>query len=291
MGRDLSVMTLADGRDLAWIDIGRRDLVPIFAFHGSPGSGREFEKYEPMATGFRLIAPDRPGYGHSTYNPRRSFANWADDVSSLADHLSISRFAVVGVSSGAPNAAACARFLRDRITGCAIVSGPAPPDASMSDDGMLMTNRIERTLLRAAPRLSPHVLAPLVSAALRAGQRDPERAMKYLDGSVPPCDAAIISDPDLRASIRTDLARSISVTAGRAAVQDFALEVGDWGFELSDISGTVHIWHGEQDRNVPIVNGIAQAEAIPQSILHRIPDIGHLLAYKHMGAILREVAS
>ena len=283
-------MSLPDGRDLAWLDMGRPDAPTVFAFHGSPGSGREFEKYETVAAGVRLIAPDRPGYGDSTFHPGRSFASWTDDVARLADHLAISRFAVVGVSSGAPNAVACARFLSDRLTGCAVVSGPAPPETGVSDDGMLAANRIERKLLRFAPRLAPLLLAPVVLAALRAGQRKPDRAMDFIDQSVPPCDAAILADPELRAAIRRDLARPLAATAGRAEVQDFALEVSDWGFRLGDITIPVHVWHGEHDRNVPISHGTAQAAAIPESTMHEIVDVGHLLAYTHMNAILRAIA-
>src|SRR5438309_1703719 len=103
--------------------------------------------------GVRLIAPDRPGYGHSTYHPGRTYETWARDVGQLADHLGLDRFAVLGHSSGGPNAAACARFLGDRLVGCAIVSGPAPPEAKVTKDEMLRANRIAHRLAPLVPGL------------------------------------------------------------------------------------------------------------------------------------------
>ena len=120
---------LADHRELAWTEYGTRDGVPVVAFHGSPGTRHFFAPLSEIAArnGVRLIATDRPGYGHSTYHPGRSYKTWAGDVAQLADHLEVDRFAVVGASSGGPNAAGCAGFLGERVIGCAIVSGPAPP--------------------------------------------------------------------------------------------------------------------------------------------------------------------
>jgi pimeloyl-ACP methyl ester carboxylesterase len=55
----------------------------------------------------------------------------AGDVSELADHLDIDRFAVLGWSTGGPYAAAVAHGLAKRLTAAAIVAGEAP---YMSDD-------------------------------------------------------------------------------------------------------------------------------------------------------------
>jgi pimeloyl-ACP methyl ester carboxylesterase len=89
-------MELVDGRELAWIEYGVQEGAPPFGFHGSPGTCHHFAGLAEVAArkGVRLIAPDRPGYGHSTYHPARSYESWARDVGQLADHLGIDRFAV-----------------------------------------------------------------------------------------------------------------------------------------------------------------------------------------------------
>jgi pimeloyl-ACP methyl ester carboxylesterase len=221
-------MELADGRDLAWIEYGVSDGAPVFAFHGSPGTGHHFAGLAEVAArkGVRLIATDRPGYGHSTYHPARSYQSWARDVGLLADHLGIDRFAVLGHSSGGPNAAGCAGFLKDRLVGCAIVSGPAPPEAKVAKDAMLRTNRIMQRLTPLAPRL----VGVAFQAGLRQAQRAPDKALAWMSRTLPPCDVTVIERPEVRAALRAELTRPLAATAGRAAVQDLRIEQRPWDF-------------------------------------------------------------
>jgi len=88
---DTHVMRLRDGRDLAWVEVGVSDGTPVLAFHGTPGSRLQlsFDVAAPTAAGVLLIVPDRPGYGLSTYQPKRALVDWADDVTQLATHLGI----------------------------------------------------------------------------------------------------------------------------------------------------------------------------------------------------------
>ena len=191
--RETRLFDLADGRELAWIEYGSPDGVPVVAFHGSPGTRHFFVPLAEVAArkGVRLIAPDRPGYGHSTYHPNRTFETWARDVARLVDHLGVDRFAVVGHSSGGPTAAGCARFLSDRLLGCAIVSGPAPPEATVSKHGMLRTNQMAQRFAPIAPRLTGF----LFEAGLRQGQRAPDKALAWMSRTLPPCDTVVIERP------------------------------------------------------------------------------------------------
>jgi pimeloyl-ACP methyl ester carboxylesterase len=287
--RETRLFELADGRELAWIEYGSPDGVPVLAFHGSPGTRCFFAPQAETAArnGMRLIAPDRPGYGHSTYHPGRTYETWARDVGRLADHLGVDRFAVLGHSSGGPNAAGCARFLGDRLVGCAIVSGPAPPEANISKHGMLRTNRIAQRFATVAPR----VAGVAFEAGLRQGQRAPDKALAWMSRTLPACDAAVIARPEIRAAVRDELARPLASTAGRAAMQDLALELSPWGFRLRDIAMPVHVWHGDLDRNVVIGSGTYQAEEIPHATLHRLPQDGHWLVYSYFDDILDSLAA
>jgi pimeloyl-ACP methyl ester carboxylesterase len=280
---------LEGGRELAWIEYGALDGAPVVAFHGSPGTRHFFAPLAEIAArkGVWLIAPDRPGYGHSTYHPGRTYETWAGDVAQLADHLGIDRFAVVGPSSGGPNAAGCARFLAERVVGCAIVSGPAPPEAGISDNQMSHTSRITQRLATAAPRLMGFAF----QVGLRQIQRWPDIAMAWAGRTLPACDAAIIERPEIRAAMREELARPVASTAGRAAMQDLVLELTPWGFHLQDHALPVHVWHGDLDRNVSVESGVHLASEIPGAILHRVPNEGHLLIYGHFEEILESLTA
>jgi pimeloyl-ACP methyl ester carboxylesterase len=269
------------------MQLGTPEGAPVVALHGSPGSRHDFSNQDEVAAarGVRLIVPDRPGFGHSTYDPNRSFASWADDVAQLADHLGLQQFGVLGVSSGGPNAAACARFIADRLTGCAIVSGPAPSDAGIPSDGMQPANRVAHRLGRFAPGL----LVPLIALGLRRGRRAPEEMVAWLARSLPPSDAAVLGRAEVRELMVRNARRPYAATAARAAVQDFRLELRPWGFRLEDIKMHVHVWHGDADRNVLFASGAFQARAIPNSTFHPLAEEGHALFHDHFDQIVDNV--
>src|SRR5215210_6467089 len=90
---------LHDGRRLAYHDLGPRHGQPVFYFHGWPSSRQEWRVVLSQKLlkqlGVRLILPNRPGIGGSTFLPDRRILDWPNDVLALADALGIERFAVV----------------------------------------------------------------------------------------------------------------------------------------------------------------------------------------------------
>lgn len=281
---DLRVFELADGRDLAWREFGMSDGAPVVALHGSPGSHSNFAPVAGVAAreGVRLIALDRPGYGHSTFNPGLTYGRAAADIGELADHLNVEGFGVLGWSSGGPNASSCARYLGSRVVGCAIVSGPAPPEGNVSVEGMMLTNRVAKRL----EVLAPWLMGALFQVGLRQGSRSPEKSVAWMMRHLPACDARVMERPEVREHWLSDIARPVSSTAGRASVQDIGLEARPWGFDLREIKCPVHVWHGDADDTVPLANGIYQANAIPGATLHEVRGEGHWLIFEHFAEIL-----
>jgi len=112
-----SDLALADGRKLTCAEYGDRNGVPLFVFHGLPGSRLSWGLLPdpPFPPGVRVIAPDRPGYGGSDPHPGRSLLSWADDVAAVADTLELGRFGVLGISGGGPGALACASRMPERL--------------------------------------------------------------------------------------------------------------------------------------------------------------------------------
>jgi pimeloyl-ACP methyl ester carboxylesterase len=76
------------GRDLGWLELGQPDGTPVFAFHGTPRSRLQLtlDKTSIRDAGVRLVCPDRPGYGLSTFQPGRRLIDRPRDVAHLADH-------------------------------------------------------------------------------------------------------------------------------------------------------------------------------------------------------------
>ena len=281
-------MELPSGGQLSWLEVGDPGGPAVFGLHGTPGSGRQvFIDEKPiLAAGTRLISPDRPGYGLSTYQPRRTLTGFAEDIRVLADHLGIDCFAVIGVSGGGPHAVACVSVLADRVRAAGLVSGVGPLDRPGSEEGMLLFNRM---MVRGV-RTAPMVMLPLLALITAAGRRWPERAVEAFVRQLPQPDAEVLTRPAVRAAFVDGLRRA-SRSSGRAAVQDFALFARDWGFSLERIAGPVHIWHGDQDRNVPFEHGRLLAQLIPGAVLHECSGEGHMLVIDHLEEILRTLTS
>jgi pimeloyl-ACP methyl ester carboxylesterase len=280
-------LRLPDGRELAWFDFGSPEGRPVVALHGGLVSGYYFAAQSDTAQdhGVRLIAVDRPGYGDSTLNPEQTYQSVSDDIGRLVDHLGFDRFGVLGQSSGGPFAAACARFLSDRVTACAIVSGGAPPEGAVSNAQQQHEFRVARRLSLVAPGL----LALAFQTALRLGQRAPDKVLARMERNLPPCDVAVIERPVIRAGVREEICRPKASTAGRAATLDRLLQARSWGFRIEEIGVPVHVWHGDLDRIVVVEEGVYLARRIPSATLHRLPDAGHWLLHSHFAEITSDV--
>lgn len=157
-------IVVRDGRRLAYREAGPADGFPVVYLHGAIGSPRwRTPRLEALIArvGVRYVAVSRPGFGGSDPSPGRTVADFASDVGDLADALGFARFAVVGVSAGAPYALACGWALGERLTAVAVVSAVAPPSGAGAT----------RALRYRVPSLAfgaPGVGAVLGGAALRA---------------------------------------------------------------------------------------------------------------------------
>jgi len=155
LSEERASLKLKDGRALGFRPYGPKDGVLTFYFHGVPGS-RLGARLAPTP-GMRPVAVDRPGYGLSTPFPGRGPADWPTDIAALTNYLGFKRFALLGISGGAPCGLACARYLADRISSVAIVCGVGPPGSPGMDGGTM------RMLLRIGRHRISHI--PLVELA------------------------------------------------------------------------------------------------------------------------------
>ncbi len=283
-----TVIQLPDARFLAFKEFGDRDGIPVFGIHGTPGSRLQLAPTSrmPLPAGIRLIAPDRPGYGLSTFHRGRRLTDWPGDVAAIADYLGIERFAVMGISGGGPHALACAHALAPRLIGVACVSGVGPLSDPRASEGMLFLNRLLTTLARRAQWL----MRAVFNVQMRQMERNPEKAIDALIRRLPPADRAVLEDREFRANMMADMHLN-SPTAGIAAAQDFEVFAGDWGFALEEIAVPVHFWQGGVDRNVPARHAELMAARTPRATLHRHPDEGHFLVVQHLGEILATITA
>jgi len=102
---------LANGIRLAYVEMGDIKAVPLLLLHGFTDSARSWSLIAPyLAPGFRVIAPDLRGHGHSD-RPEGCYTipEMANDVRFLIEALDLAPAHVVGHSLGGRLAQAIAQ--------------------------------------------------------------------------------------------------------------------------------------------------------------------------------------
>ena len=283
------VIRLADGRDLGYAEYGPVSGPALFLFHGLPGSRLavpEMWPDDPVA--FRIIAPDRPGAGASTFQPGRRLTDWAVDIRRLADSLGIGRFLVAGFSGGGPHALAVAHSLPDRVIAAGSISGAGPIDTPGALKGM---NRVNRLIFQLA-RNAPGALRPLAAQHARQTKRHPAKVFDKTarDRNLPEADRAAMSSARMR-ELDTIAASEPFRQGVSGFVHEAHMYARPWGFDLAAIEPPVFIWHGDADANVPVAMARYLAARIPASRLTVYRGEGHLIVPKHWTEILATLLS
>jgi len=281
---------LMDGRVLACLELGDAQGVPVFYCHGFPGSRFEARLASGSARrhGIRVLAPDRPGLGASTYLTGRTIGDWAADVAELADRMALKRFALLGVSGGGPYALACAARILQRVRAVAVVAGMAPTRAiGRHTRGMLVRNRLALMLAARAPWLAQGAVA----AAAAVVRRHPQRYLQSMGAGAPPADREVLADAAYRALIGESTAEALR-QGGRGAAWELTLLARPWDFELQDVCVPVCIWQGSADNIVPPCMARDLATALPNACVHFVDGEGHLsLIVHHLDAALGALAA
>jgi len=280
-------LRLADGTDVGYAEAGDRDGYPVLHLHGSPSSRFEVsfpafrEAVEDL--GIRLIAPDRPGMGLSTFR-RFSILDYARLVGSFADALGLERFAVIGLSGGGKYACACAWVLSERVTRVALVSSTRSFDLP----GAKATwSRQDRLLYNLADRV-PWMIRLMLAKAARDVRRDPKSLFSMLE-KLGPADKEILALADLQQALGRNWTEAFR-QGSRGPTHDLKLEARPWGVPLDKIHVPIEIWRGDDDSAVSPQQSRILADALPLARTHFVPGEGHfLLAGNYARDILQSV--
>jgi pimeloyl-ACP methyl ester carboxylesterase len=280
-------VTLADGRELAYEEYGDPHGHPVMSFHGGLSSRLDAAPAHEaaLALGVRLISPDRPGIGRSTFLPGRRLLDWPDDARALADALGIECFAVMGWSCGGPYAAACGARLSNRVSAVALLSSAVPFELVGTTKGLARDDRALLFLVRWAPWLAAALLRVTIADATES------RLYREMCRTLPPVDRAALEErgsvADAVAFVKESMRQG---TAG--CLQDYRVFGGPWGFDLAEVTVPVHIWEGEQDTTGPPEYRELLARYLPQAEVSVVPGEGHISLLQHQAlAILGHLTS
>ncbi len=182
--------------------------------------------------------------------------------------------------------AACALKIPQRVTAAAIVSGmgildmPPGPIAGMSPSDRQTWWLARRT---------PWLLRLLMRILARNVRRDPD--LSFIKSTLPESDKEAIERPEVTRLFRESILEAFR-QGTRGPARDYTIAARPWGFRLQDISMTVHLWHGEDDKNVPPIMARHVASSIPNCQARFLPGEGHFsLIGNHIEEILTVLTS
>nr|WP_218621565.1 alpha/beta hydrolase [Mycolicibacterium hippocampi] len=216
--------------------------------------------------GFRVIAPDHPGYGHSP-NPtwQATQRRLVDYVGELVDALELRRYVVGGLSLGGGMALGHVLERPERVSGAAL----------FGSYGIMHRLSVDR--LSGIRQFVTWVM--LRTGLLRAATRWFSGSRAGMRWSL----ASLIRDPDARTPALVD-----EVIA--AAAQGRGLDMFDqWQHEqirwcgmatdytpqLASFPRPALVVHGDRDAGVPVAAAEAAAAAMPDARLVVVPGAGH----------------
>ncbi len=263
-GRRLRVEVAGDGRRVVVVQVG------------SPNAGVLNDRWvrDAAARGLTLISYDRPGYGGSSSQPRRTVADCVADVRAIGHAVGFERCAVWGFSGGGPHALACGALLDDLVAAVATIGSPAPfdapgldyfagmSDASRQDTELFDADRVEWE--RQGERQRDALLA---LSADQLGEQWSARAA--------PSDGAVLRSEFgawLHRSVQAALAPGVDGWIG----DDVAIFHSPWGFDPASISTPAKVWHSRDDRFVPFGHGRWLVDTIPDAQADLRDHDGHL---------------
>jgi pimeloyl-ACP methyl ester carboxylesterase len=263
---------------------GEPDGKPILVHAGEPMSRRLYGGWiaDAEKKGIRLIGYDRPGYGGSTAHPGYAVASGAQDVRVIAEALGHDRLGIWGMSGGGPYALGCAALLPDVAVAVAAVASLAPYGIEGFDyfAGMGESNVEGFKLFFSDPEASRRDLREGREEILAA---TPEQFAEELESLLSPVDAEVLTGDLARWLTETN---KVALSAGdQGWWDDGAAHLTSWGFNLRDIRVPVKIWHGREDRFVPVQHGQWLAASIPGAEADISDRDGHLTMIGRIGEI------
>lgn len=277
--RDTQTLRLPDSRTLSYAEYGSPTGYPLFYLHGFPSSRLEGSILHKAALkrNIRVLAPDRPGFGQSTYDPSYTIMGFVKDVRELAKQLGIGRFAVLGLSGGGPYALAFAKEMskEEGLSAVGVACGsPYWVEGGFGD--MPWWSRIGYWLARYTPPLGVVLVEGMVVVARwvsemgwakRAMEQALEKERQKEREQGKRGEEEELTIEQAREEVMRMSFEGFRQGA-RPAVRECWLFTSDWDFRLKDVGyDKVILWHGSRDVNAPFSAAQYIVKALPHGEL------------------------
>ncbi len=269
-------MTLPDGRTFGYSDVGNKNHTPLVMLHPSTGSRLQQHpnKHIALEQKVRVISIDRPGYGLSDPCEDASLNSVARDIGYLLDFLNIHRFAVAGFCGGGPYALAVSARLRHRVVHTSLISSVTPFQEINLLHGVKTTNKMMAHLALKAPEVLRHLIFLIVKNVVDEPERYFDQVIDHLGGS----DASVLQEPEALENFVVAFREAVR-QGSSAFVHDLYTLSNSWEIDYAAITSPITMWHGHEDRHVPIQYAKQLAHTLSNVTIKTQPQHGHLLIY------------
>lgn len=284
-----NMIKLSDRRVLGYAEYGDSLGYPIFYFHGGQESrlSSKFMDSTAKKLNIRIISPDRPGVGISTFQENRQFLDWGNDITELADFLGLNKYSIFGLSGGAPHVLACIISDSSRIENASIVSGATPYDYKGTLKGMWFPVKLIHWF---ASWKKDKQLRKFIQNDFDGLVNKPEKRIKQFQNYLPTPDKKLMTEHPEYGWEFIEGSKESYRQGIDAVVQEWKLYVSDWQMELSTIHSPVSLWYGSSDKMAPTYRGHYYKKELPNSKLKVIDNEGHFsLIRNHLEEILTEL--
>nr|XP_034929084.1 uncharacterized protein LOC118060073 isoform X1 [Populus alba] len=296
-------MKLRDGRHLSYKEHGvskETAKAKIILVHGFASTKHDMmsmtEPVLDVVEELRLyfVSFDRPGYGESDPDPRRTPKSLALDIEELADHLGLGyKFYVVGFSMGGQVVWGCLKYIPHRLSGATLIAPvvnywwPGFP-ANLSAEAYYRQIRQDHWALYVAHH------TPWLTYWWNTQKWFPASAAISMKTD-------ILSRQDLEilpmmAEKRSNRPQATLQGVFESLHRDLMIGFGKWEFDPMDLEnpfpnneGSVHLWQGDEDIMVPSSLQRYIAQRLPWIDYHEVPGAGHLFTAipQNFGQILK----
>lgn len=287
------LLQLPDGRILGYCVYGPPQGRPVLYFHGTPSA-----RLEPLLVlmhdvpllalleqlGLRLIAVDRPGMGHSTYDAQRTLRSFAADAAMLLQHLKIEKCPLLCWSGGGPYALAMAFYYPQLIEGLFAIAGFSRSFGEEEVYEQMGWNKMYFNTARILP-VALHGALEVVKSV------KPETPISQRLYDLATVDYRYLKDV-AKLNAFLDLTVREALQPGTdGAVQEAALYFAPYGFRLQQIRTPVHFWWGTDDNTVTYIHAKSMEKMLPHVVPHYKINEGHLSIYiRYLAEVLETIS-
>ncbi|XP_050892129.1 uncharacterized protein LOC127097677 [Lathyrus oleraceus] len=233
--------------------------------------------------GAYIVSFDRPGYGESDADPKRSPKSLALDVEELADNLELGpKFYVMGFSMGGQAVWGCLKFIPHRLAGASLLT----PVINYWWHGFPYNMSVK----------AYYEQLPRDQWALRVAHYVPWLTYWWFTqnwfptSSVVQANPAVLSPQDLSVVsnfVKKEHPSQVKQQGEHESIcRDTMVGFGAWDFDPLDLDNPfpdnttqVHLWQGTDDRLVDVTLQRYIVKKLPWIQYHELAGAGHLFPY------------